>query len=80
MSTCSDADRRLLALANEKGKFAIQIGCPMDEALQAAFERGIDNEWFTLVDIAPLAHADGRVCRVFRLTETGKRWRKALSR
>jgi hypothetical protein len=78
MTSENKADAELLALANEKGKFAIQIGFPMPEPLQEAFERGIDNEWFTLVDVSAIAHSDGRYCRVFRLTQAGWKRRHAL--
>lgn len=75
--TNDEADLALLALANEKRRFAIQMG-GMTEENQGAFERGIDGEWFTLVDVAPLAHVPhGRpsnaVFRVFRLTDAGLR-------
>jgi len=78
MSSENEADARLLSLANEKGKFAIQLGYEMDEAMNDAFERGIDKEWFTLVDIAPLAASAGVICRVFKLTALGWRRRHAL--
>jgi hypothetical protein len=78
MTSENKNDAELLALANEKGKFAIQIGFPMSEPLQEAFERGIDNEWFTLVDVSTIAHSGGACCRVFRLTEAGRQRRHAL--
>lgn len=79
MQTDNEADARLLSLANEKGKFGITIGYPMDEALRDAFERGIDSEWFTLVDVAVIEHSDGQICRIFRLTDAGKQRRHALT-
>lgn len=78
MSAEAEADASLLGLANEKGKFAIQIGMAMDDALIDAFERGIDREWFTLVDVTPIAIAPGTVCRVFRLTQAGWKRRHAV--
>lgn len=69
--TYDQADEHLLGLANEKGKFAIEIG-PMTQDYQDALERGIDNEWFTLVDVGPVTAAGfGRLMRVFRLTKAG---------
>lgn len=66
------ADMALLGLANEKHKFGIELGY-MPKARVDAFERGIDNEWFTLVDLsAGVGAAPGRVLRVFRLTEAGR--------
>ena len=74
MGTKAKADLRLLKLANSKGKFALEMGLPMDRHLLDAFERGIDQQWFTLVDVAPLASAGMSTCRVFRLTDEG--WKR----
>jgi hypothetical protein len=67
-----DADFAILSLANHKRKFGIEIcftGFRPGE--REAFERGIDNEWFTLVDISPVEAARDRMLRVFRLTNSG---------
>ena len=66
------SDWMLLKLANEKGKFA--LGIPTPPSVHEAFERGIDGEWFTLVDLTPLTQSgsDG-VFKIYRLTKTG--WR-----
>jgi hypothetical protein len=67
-----DADFAILSLANHKRKFGIELfytGFTPEE--REAFERGIDNEWFTLVDISPVAAARDRMLRVFRLTDSG---------
>jgi hypothetical protein len=72
------ADLGLLTLANEKGKFAMQLGYTPSPAAQAAFERGIDLEWFTLVDLAPVAEYPDRLFRVFRLTLAGHARHKEL--
>lgn len=75
-----DAEIRLLSLANHKRKFALELGLPMSSLQQGAFERGIDNEWFTLVDVSPLAVEPRRAMRVFRLTDAGlKRLAELLS-
>ena len=75
----SSADAKLLSLANHKNKFAIEIGKFPDLPLQRAFERGIDNEWFTLVDVTPVGAAPGKIVRVFRLTAKGIARRAALN-
>jgi hypothetical protein len=68
------ADHELLKLANEKGKFALQLGLELEDYLQSAFERGIDQEWFTLVDLSEIAEApQAGLMRVFRLTESGRK-------
>jgi hypothetical protein len=68
----SDAEFELLSMANEKRKFAIEIGLEVAH-LQPAFERGIDEDWFRLVDVSFVAAsvARGRLMRVFRLTDAG---------
>jgi len=67
------ADYALMRIANEKRKFAIELaGYVMSPMMAEAFERGIDEEWFTLVDVsAHLQAAPGRVMKVFRLTDKG---------
>jgi len=72
MISDDDADFWLLMLANEKRKFAIQIGYTLKPEQQAAFERGIDNHWFDLVDVSPVSEAPASmIMRIFRLTEAG---------
>lgn len=79
VETFDEAELRLLSLANEKGKFAILVGLPLGQAMQDAFERGIDNEWFALVDVGMVAAAGpGRLMRVFRLTQAGQERRAEL--
>lgn len=68
-----ELDIAILGLANEKGKFAISIGPIPDQEIQDAFERGIDNDWWTLVDIGPIEHSPWprEWMRVFKLTPAG---------
>ena len=71
--TDDSADLELLKLANEKGKFAIQLGYRLEPYMQFALERGMDSEWFTLVDISPVSVVPGSgYLRIFRLTEKGR--------
>lgn len=68
------AEKELLDLANEKGKFAIQLGYQFGDRhdLQEAFERGIDEEWFTFVDVSALAETGPmKLMKVYRLTQKG---------
>jgi hypothetical protein len=65
------ADFELLSLANEKGKFALQLGYIMKPQMQEAFERGIDNHWFDFVDLSPISNGPHIIMRVFRLTDKG---------
>ena len=75
-----EADWHILKLANEKGKFAIQIGPIPDEQLQDAFERGIDDDLWTLVDVGPVTHMPGMLMRVFKLTQSGQTRRAELAK
>lgn len=73
MKPDDEADLELLNLANEKRKFALSIPLTWGEEKQSAFERGIDHQWFTLVDVTPIAAPESRLrlMRVFRLTDAG---------
>lgn len=67
------AELKVLSLANDKHKFAIQVGyIHEDDEVQLALERGMDNDWFTLIDVAPVSVAPGRLMRVFKLTLEGR--------
>jgi hypothetical protein len=52
----------------------------MKEDMKAAFERGINNEWFRFVDLAALAHVPDRAMRVFKLTRAGVDRKRAAQR
>jgi hypothetical protein len=65
----------ILGLANEKGKFAVAIGIALDEMRQTMLERGMDEDWFRLIDVTPLAAAPTYFNRVFKLTPTGEMMR-----
>lgn len=64
-------DHQLLGMANEKGKFAIEIGYTSRSA-QEALERAFDNDWINLIDVSAVATVtDGRLMRIFKLTKAG---------
>ena len=65
------AEVKLLSMANDKGKFALEIGYPMEPEMQFALERGMA-EWFTLIDVGPVADFPGRMFRIFKLTKEGQ--------
>jgi len=75
--TQDEIDMTILDLANEKDKFALQIGATLSSQESMAFERGIDNDWFMLIDVSPIAAHPG-VFRVFKLTQAGKNRRTAI--
>lgn len=74
-----EADFRLLSVADRKRKFVVQLGYVPEPEYQRAFERGIDNDWFTLVDVTTVLELPGKVFRVFRLTDAGDRRLAALA-
>lgn len=80
VKTFDQADWELLSLANEKGKFGIGLSTVLDEDLQLAFERGIDAQWFTFVDLSTVASIPGAgLIRLYRLTEAGAARRAELA-
>lgn len=80
MGTHDEYDYKLLSMANEKDKFGLDIQGIDDHELQLAFERGIDADWFTLVDVSYIAAYPEELSkqtievlmRVFKLTAAGK--------
>jgi hypothetical protein len=57
----------------DKGKFAIGFLFTDDVKLAEAFERGLDENWYTLIDVTmQMAIAPGLPMRVYRLTDIGK--------
>jgi hypothetical protein len=70
--TDDEADFRVLSLGKENGKFAVPVNATGGEDLWRAFERGLDNDWYRLIDIVPVTAAQGRLSRVFRLTDAGR--------
>lgn len=70
--TNDEADLIVLSRANEQGKFAVPLDATADKDIWAAFERGIDNDWYRLIDVAPISAMEGRMARIFRLTDAGR--------
>lgn len=70
-----DTARNILAIldkANENDKFAVPVTAVMvGDHIISTFELGIDI-WFRLIDVSPVGALNGEVCRVFKLTPTGK--------
>lgn len=80
-STDEECDWDILRRANDKGKFAIELGQVMCDHLQAAFERGINNSWWTMVDLSFIAEYPSRSpMRIFKLTTFGESRRAQLEK
>lgn len=77
-----EAEWIILKMANETGKFASPVGEALPQKVQDAFERGIDNRWWDLVDVTPIQALAGQmlITRVFKLTEAGTERRGELAR
>lgn len=75
-----EAEAKVLQLANENGKFAIELGYGFKTQDETdAFCRCLDNDLFRLFDITlGLAVAPGRVMILYRLTDAGWARRKEL--
>jgi hypothetical protein len=73
------SDYRLLSMAtDDTDKFALEIGLQLDEDLNEAFERGIQHDWFTLVDVGPIALKMNSCFRIFKLTLSGRKLKASL--
>lgn len=71
-------DLAFLNVASDKGVFNIEIGSGLEIGMSNAFDRGVDEEWFTLIDVRPIGSE--KSFRVFRLTKRGLARRTALRR
>lgn len=72
MTEEEQAELNILKCANDAGKFAIPVDEGLPDLVQQALERGMHLEWYRLVDVATIAAAGGRLCRVFILTAAGR--------
>lgn len=77
--THDEAEWEILKRANVKDKFAVPLRLGQPEAIQLAFERGLDARWYELIDISALSEMPGiGLCKIFRLTDKGIARRKQL--
>ena len=80
MTEEEQAENTFLALANERGKFAIGVNYAFrDEQHQFALERLQEREWIRLIDISTISGSEGQVCRIFLLTKAAYDWLKETS-
>ena len=59
--------------ADPKRRFGIPLKVKLTPEIKGALDRGIENEWFRLVDIALVTSGslEGEIVRWFRLTDAG---------
>lgn len=71
----TDEDQALLGileLANERGKFAVPMTARLCASCVPAFERGLEEDLYRLLDVTPFCAAlPGQVVKVFKLTDVG---------
>lgn len=68
------AELSVLVLANENGKFALDVAYKFSEDRQIlAFERGLIRDWYRLIDLSVVTRSKtNRLFRVFLLTPAGR--------
>ena len=82
--TPAQAEWEIYKTANEQGKLAIPVGAALPEAVQLEFEKMLVNDLARLIDVSPmLVPGPGgaptpALCRIFLLTEAGKRRREVV--
>ena len=77
MMESEKAEFDILKMANENGKFGIELAIGvLSEQLQFALERLQIRRWVTLIDITPIAAsvAGIRVMRIFLASDEAMRW------
>lgn len=72
--THEKAQCEVLKLANERGKFALQIGSVFPEAVQFVFEQMQVTGWIRLLDVSPIAEYPDRLFRVFVASPIAMAW------
>lgn len=79
MTAEEEAERDILALANERGKFALGVGVSLKDPQQEALERLQEREWIRLIDVTPVAHSRGQPVRIFILTKAAHDWLRTIA-
>lgn len=80
-SSDEECDWEILKLANEKGTFGVELGLVPCDHLQAAFDRGVDNDWWRLTDVTFRPDFKSRnPVRMFKLTSFGEARRAQLEK
>lgn len=74
-------DWEILAKADQKGNFIMMLGATMCDHQKAAFERGVDKNWWQMVDIRFVPSDIGpTLARIFKLTNYGEARRATLQK
>lgn len=66
----------IIKLANDKGKFAIELGATIDH--QDGLESLLLRRWVTLIDVSPTSLFPRKLFRVFLLSPEAMEWRTAM--
>lgn len=73
------AEVEILGLANEMGKFALELSFVGTPEQQQALERLQVRRWITLADVAPVAAYPGRLFRVFVASDEALAWHASMT-
>lgn len=71
-------EAKILRLANEHGKFAIELGFIGSVDQQQALERLQLRRWILLIDISGVVSHPGRLFRVFMASDEAMAWRAKI--
>lgn len=81
LSHAEQAEYYLLSFAElENHKMGIEVGCPLQVALQEALERMQMRDWVRLIDVSPIAALPGKLLRIFRVMPVGILWMEGIER
>jgi hypothetical protein len=81
LSFAEQAEYYVLSFAeHENHKMGIEIGCPLQAALQEALERLQIRDWIRLIDVSPIAALRGKILRIFRVMPDAVRWMEGIER
>lgn len=64
----------VLKLANENGKFALEVGSVLRAQVQIEFEQMLISGWVRLIDVTPIAEYPKRLFRVFIVSADAMAW------
>lgn len=69
----------ILCLANEFGKFALEVGHTGDKDFQLALERLQIRRWVMLIDVSQISIHRDKLFRLFMISQEAYEWRTEMS-
>ncbi len=80
MTPTEQAEFAIFKLANEEGKFAIEVGYVLSRPIQKALEQMMMKDWVRLIDLSSVGCVPGRFMRVFRMMPEALAHYRALAK